>query len=104
MTDTNQQHLETITRRHFFERIFGQAVGFGIGSGALANLMCDDAAAQTSVPGGLHHPAKTKRVIYLSMVGGPSHLDMFDPKPMLEKLDGQPVPESLMKGERFAFL
>src|SRR5262245_12743025 len=105
MTNAAQQHLATITRRHFFQHVFGQAVGFGIGSAAFAALLSEDAAGQAGTNvGGLHYPAKAKRVIYLSMAGGPSHLDMFDYKPVLDKLDGQPVPESLIKGERFAFL
>jgi hypothetical protein len=98
--------LANTTRRHFFQQMFDGAVGFGIGSTALAAMMNDGLLAQTSgiLAGGLHHPAKAERVIFLSMAGGPSHLDMFDYKPMLDKLDGQPIPESLMKGERFAFL
>ena len=100
-------YLEAVTRRHFFQQMFGGAVGFGIGSTALAALLNEDAAAQTvqgALGGVLHHPAKAERVILLSMCGGPSHLDMFEPKPMLEQFDGQPIPESLLKGERFAFL
>jgi hypothetical protein len=99
--------LAAITRRHFFQQMFGHAVGFGIGSTALAALLNDEAAAQTvqgALAGALHHPAKAQRVILLSMCGGPSHLDMFEPKPLLEQYDGQPIPESLLKGERFAFL
>src|SRR4051812_19582773 len=42
-----------------------------------------------------HFPAKAKHVIYLFMHGGPSHLDTFDPKPLLEKLNGQRLPASL---------
>jgi hypothetical protein len=49
-------------------------------------------------------PAKIKNVIYLFMAGGPSQLELFDYKPMLEKYHGQAPPESLMKGKRFAFL
>jgi hypothetical protein len=44
-----------------------------------------------------HFPARAKRCIFLFMVGGPSHMDMFDPKPLLQKLDGQPLPESFGK-------
>jgi hypothetical protein len=51
-----------------------------------------------------HHTAKAKRVIYLFMAGGPSQLDLFDHKPLLEKYSGQKPPESLMSGKRFAFL
>jgi hypothetical protein len=109
-----ERYLQAVTRRHFFKQLVGPAVGFGIGSTALASLLSDDIAAQVApamAPGGggalggvLHHAPKAKRVIYLSMCGGPSHLDMFDHKPMLEKLDGQKMPESILKGERFAQL
>ena len=51
-----------------------------------------------------HFPAKCKNVIYLFMAGGPSQLDLFDYKPALTKFDGQPCPEELIKGERFAFI
>jgi hypothetical protein len=51
-----------------------------------------------------HFPAKCKNVIYLFMAGGPSQLDLFDYKPALTKFDGQPCPEDLIKGERFAFI
>jgi len=49
-------------------------------------------------------PAKAKSVIYLFMAGAPSQVDLLDPKPLLQKYDGQNVPEELTKGERFAFI
>ena len=49
-----------------------------------------------------HFPAQAKNVIYLFMAGGPSQLDMFDYKPVLQKLEGQPIPESFIKGKPFA--
>ncbi len=51
-----------------------------------------------------HFPAKAKSVIYLFMAGGPSHLELFDDKPMLRKFNGQPPPAELVAGKRFAFL
>ncbi|VTS06356.1 DUF1501 domain-containing protein [Tuwongella immobilis] len=51
-----------------------------------------------------HHPAKAKRVIYLYMAGGPSHLETLDYKPMLAKMAGQPMPESITKGQPIAQL
>src|SRR5215469_2483457 len=100
MTQRERLHL---TRRHFFEQAFGHATGFGIGSAALATLLTQDLAAQTK-PRVLDFAPKAKRVIYLQQCGGPPHIDMFDYKPALEKWDGQPTPESLIKGERFAFI
>ena len=52
----------------------------------------------------LHHPAKAKRVIYLYQAGGPSHLETFDYKPALAKMNGQPMPESFTKGQQIAQL
>jgi hypothetical protein len=49
-------------------------------------------------------PARATRVIYLHMAGSPSHLDLFDYKPELAKLTGQPCPDALLKGKRFAFI
>src|SRR5690349_6132199 len=47
---------------------------------------------------------KAKNIIFLFMAGAPSQLDLFDFKPTLNRLDGQPCPEELIKGERFAFI
>ncbi|MCP4885862.1 MAG: DUF1501 domain-containing protein, partial [Planctomycetaceae bacterium] len=44
-----------------------------------------------------HHPPRAKRVIFLFMAGGPSHVDLFDPKPLLNKLEGQKIPAELLK-------
>jgi hypothetical protein len=52
----------------------------------------------------LHHPAKAKRVIYLYMAGGMSHLETFDHKPMLATMHGKPMPESYTKGQPIAQL
>ena len=83
--------LRNLTRRHFFE-----TAGFSLGSAALASLTQKAALAQ--------HKSKAKSIIYLFMAGAPSQLDMFDHKPVLTKYDGQPVPEDVIKGERFAFI
>jgi hypothetical protein len=92
-----------ITRRHFFG-----GAGFGIGSLALAALMDEKLLAQqptdAMAPKPGHHPPRAKNVIFLFMAGGPSQLDLFDYKPKLNRYDGEPCPEDLMKGERFAFI
>jgi len=99
MTDEQRRLLET-TRRHFF----GQA-GFGIGAAALTSLLNPRLFADTAMtPKKPHFPAKCKNVIFLFMAGGPSQLDLFDYKAALTKFDGQPCPEDLIKGERFAFI
>ena len=51
-----------------------------------------------------HHAAKAKSVIFLYMPGGPSQIDLFDPKPELQKWHGKPLPESLTKGLKLAFI
>src|SRR5690606_33733160 len=51
-----------------------------------------------------HFAAKAKRCICIFLEGGPSQMDLFDPKPELAKLDGEPMPESMTKNVRFAFL
>jgi len=53
---------------------------------------------------GAHHPPRVKNVIWLFMAGGPSQLDLFEPKPALTRHHGQPVPDELIAGQRFAFL
>ncbi len=51
-----------------------------------------------------HHAPRARAIIQLFMAGAPSSLDLFDDKPMLRRHDGQPVPEDLLRGQRFAFL
>jgi len=100
-----QQALQAITRRHFF----GKAA-VGIGGLALGSLLNDKlfaggaSAVNALAPKQPHFPAKAKRVVYLHMAGSPSQLDLFDYKPKLNELNGQPCPESIFKKERFAFI
>ncbi len=96
--------LLDVTRRYFFEQVFGRTVAFGIGSAALATLLSEELSAQNAADYLLKVAPKAKSVIYLQQCGGPPHVDMFDFKPELEKHDGEPTPESLTKGERFAFI
>ena len=51
-----------------------------------------------------HFAPRAKNIIYLFMAGGPSQLDLFDYKPKLVELNGQPIPPSLIEGKRFAFM
>mgnify|MGYP002622944291 CR=1 FL=1 len=75
----------SVSRREFLSR-----TGTGFGALALAGLLSEEADA-TPV---LHHAPRARSVIFLFMEGGPSHIDLFDPKPELSKLAGQPLPES----------
>jgi hypothetical protein len=102
----NPQSAIAETRRHFFSRC-----GIGVGSLALASLMRDrgQSAPQPKLrnplaPKPAHFPAKAKSVIFLFMAGGPSQLDMFEHKPKLTELSGQPIPASFTEGKRFAFM
>src|SRR6266481_3887591 len=78
-------------------------MGSGFGMMAFAGMLGRSLNAAEGVTGGvakLDYPQKVKRVIFLFMNGGCSHVDSFDPKPMLEKYDGQPLPGGTIKTER----
>ena len=100
-----QQQLQSETRRHFFSRC-----GVGVGSMALGSLLqrdgkaADHRIANPLEPKQPHFPAKAKNVIFLFMAGGPSQLEMWDYKPRLGELNGQPIPQSYIEGKRFAFM
>ena len=93
----NQDSLRQLTRRTFFKEL-----GYGIGGVALSNLLIENGLANFLAEN--PQVAKAKRVIYLFMAGAPSQVDLFDPKPTLQKYDGQNCPEEILKGERFAFI
>ena len=104
---TNQtfsfDELSRATRRHFLG-----SGSLGLGGLALGSLLNESRAAAPSAdepfaPGPAQFPAKVKNVIFLSMSGGPSHLDLFDFKPELVQRDGQDCPASLTNGKPFAF-
>jgi len=103
---SSQKIVTLINRRSFLSR-----TSLGLGATALASLAKPDwlsAASEPNSIGGLpglpHLAAKAKRVIFLCMAGGPSHLETFDYKPELARLDGQPMPESFTKGQPIAQL
>ena len=78
-------------------------LGAGVGTAALASLLRDDGLLAARGSGLPHFAPKAKRCIYLFMEGGPSQMDLFDPKPKLNQLDGEPIPDSFLKGVKFAF-
>jgi len=92
-------------RRHLLSQ---GALGFG--SVALASLMARSSQAAKATrtdpmaPRVPNHPVKAKNVIFLFMAGAPSIPDLLDYKPLCQQRNGQPVPESFLKGERFAFI
>ncbi len=98
--DLQQEYNALLTRRQLFGRTAG-----GIGVAALASLLNPGlrAAQADKVPGALevlHYPAKAKRIIYLVMSGGPSHIDLLDYKPQLKKHHGEELPGSVRMGQR----
>jgi hypothetical protein len=101
-----QHRCLDITRRHFL-----RDCGVGVGKMALAGLLADRLGAQTTpafvnpmAPHPPHFAGKAKAVIHLFMAGAPSHLDLFDFKPDLIKMDGKPLPASVTEGQRLAFI
>ncbi len=93
---------QDFSRRTFLQKSFA-----GLGGMALSQLL--GAGGTGNVPylqsqGGLHFPARAKRIVHLCMAGGPSHLESFDPKPKLDALHGQPFPESFTAGQQLAQL
>ncbi len=103
--ELEQFRQQQLTRRAFLGR-----ASRGLGALAFASLMSPDllqAAGPERWPGAinpLHFAPKAKRVIYLCMAGGPSHLETFDYKPKLRELHNQPMPESITKGKQIAQL
>lgn len=104
----SQEMPRAVTRRHFFRQ-----AGFGIGAAALTTLMNPFSFAETApaldtanplASRPPHFPAKAKSIIYLFMAGAPSQVDLLDFKPKLQELDGQHIPQEMLKGERFAFI
>jgi hypothetical protein len=95
--ERNPNHYPRVsTRRDFFTR-----TGSGLAAVALAQMLHEDklqaatAGADPLAPKQPHHSPKAKSIIWLFIEGGPSHIDLFDPKPKLLELAGQPLPESM---------
>ena len=101
-----EQHL-TQTRRDFLA-----TSSCGLGTLALASLLKQDGllAEDASIPANplstrvSHFAPKAERCIFIFLEGGPSQMDLFDPKPLLNKYDGQPLPDSIVGNAKFAFL
>src|SRR2546421_3961677 len=108
--ELRSEDARLLTRCWFFRQC-----GVGLGSIAVASLLDAEKAfgASKSVPTAAANPLgpkephfkpKAKRIIFLFMAGAPSQLDLFDYKAKLNQYDGRPVPEDVIKGERFAFI
>lgn len=100
------------TRREFFN-----TTASGLGMAALGSMLAGDgvldsaAAAESEsiannplAPKPPHFEAKAKACIFIFMAGAPSHIDLFDPKPILKQRHGEPLPESMLEKVRFAFI
>jgi hypothetical protein len=100
------EYARQITRRHFFREC-----GVGVGKITLAGLLTDALSTPSPAapidplaPRRPHFAPKATRVIHLFMAGAPSQLDLFDYKPQLAKLEGKPLPPSVIRGQRYAFI
>ncbi len=106
MEESSRDWAALLRRRAFLKR-----TAMGVGTVALGSLLDPRLMAAPARPGDgegvvapLHHPARAKRVIWMTMAGGPSHLETFDYKPVLAEMDGKPMPESMTKGQQLAQL
>jgi hypothetical protein len=108
------EYIASLQQRQTRRAFLGRSA-YGVGKVALASLlnpaMLSAAVAasgkpdpHTGVVNPLHYPQKARRVIWLAMAGGPSHLETFDPKPKLAEMNGQPFPESITRGKQIAQL
>lgn len=91
----------TLSRRALLHR-----AGLGISSAGLSSLALSTLlhADEPPLPGQSHFPARAKNVIYIHLVGAPSHLDLFDYKPELQKRDGELCPKEFFEGKQLAFI
>jgi hypothetical protein len=87
-------HPHAQTRRDFLARS-----GYGLGAAALWQLLARDGRTADSQP---HFEPRAKSVVFIFMMGGPSHLDLFDPKPKMAALHGEPMPASLVEAKKSA--
>ena len=84
-----------LSRRRFLERF-----GMGLGALALSDLIARDGQGAVSSTVNLHHPARAKRIIFLFQSGGPAQMDLFDHKPLLNRLHGTELPAEVRMGQR----
>ncbi len=103
----DERHFQLVQKRREFLR----GVAGGIGMAALGNLLTADGLTAASLHNvnplaskEPHFAPKAKHIIYMFMEGGPSQYELFDPKPALEKYDGQSLPPSMTKDLKLAFI
>lgn len=91
------EQYNLITRRQFLGRC-----NAAVGAAALGSLLGNGGAGASTI--GAHFSPRAKRIIYLHMAGSPPQQDLFDFKPKLNELDGEPCPEAFLEKEQFAFI
>ena len=110
MAPLPHDHDQAMSWKQAARRSFLRLTAAGLGSVALGSLMQPQllAAPNSGRWAGVvqppHIPPKARRVIWLTMAGGPSHLETFDHKPVLAEMHGKPMPESMTKGQQLAQL
>src|SRR5919202_4370829 len=85
---------------HMNRRDLLKMMGAGFGMVGLSSVLNAELTSNPLAPKAPHFAPKAKRVIYLFLNGGPSQVDTFDPKPMLDKYHGKPMPTGNLKTER----
>lgn len=98
--ESGRDHYQELMSMDLQRRAFLRAGAAGLGSIALQSLL----AADDSKAGKPSPVPSAKHIIFLHMLGGPSQVDLLDPKPMLANFEGQHMPESILKGKQFAFV
>ena len=100
---THSASAALLARREFLT-----TAASGLGAIGLGATLDEDGVFAADVSAGTtprtHFAPRAKNCIFIFMAGAPSHVDLFDPKPTLAKQDGQPMPDSLLKEVRFAFI
>ena len=97
--------MNLIPTQQHLRRDFLTTSASGIGGVALSSLLHSDVRAAVSTShGSTHFPARAKACIFIYMAGGPSHVDLFDPKPLLSSRHGKRMPDSMLEEVEFAFI
>ena len=98
------------TRREFFNSTASGLGGMALGAALTSDGLLSEATAAVDgnpnpmLPRQPHHEAKAKACIFIFMAGAPSHIDLFDPKPVLNERHGESLPKDILDAARFAFI
>ena len=102
----HSEYRDISTRRHFFRYCAGgiDVAALAVLSAGHSNAIAAPGPASPLAPRAAHFEASAKNVIFLLMAGAPSQIDLYDPKPALQRWHGQPLPESMTKDLSLAFV